>query len=561
VHKPASGDCNDGNPCTVNDKCANGICAGSGMLDCDDSNPCTDDSCAPDKGCLHDDNLEDCDDSNPCTVTDSCEGGVCVGEGAPDCDDSNVCTDDVCDPQAGCIHTLNNGQCSDEDICTIGDKCIMGECTPGQDALMCDDKNPCTTDSCNPEQGCIHDNNALMCDDSNHCTTGDTCVDGACLGQEPVNCNDGNICTDDSCDPQEGCSYLINTLPCDDADLCTLGDTCFAGECQAGAVALPCDDGNPCTDDSCDPEQGCLHKDNILPCDDSNPCSAADLCIAGACVGQEATDCDDSNPCTDDTCHPITGCKHGANTNVCEDGDACTVGDTCKDEACEPGQALDCEDSNVCTDDSCDSDTGCVNTNNNASCSDNNPCTLNDGCDDGECLPGPTLECNDAPLCRTGQCNQNSGECEYDTWVTPCCGNTTVEAGNGEECDDGNSANGDGCDAACQNEAPVCSLKGSYKVHDGPGWTSNPPCYSCVEACAKVFGGSAGDFQCSTNSNSINNVAHLSGWGDPTYCSQTKPETWKKNTYYNCGSHYCAYSAYVSDHCGNGATNYCFECK
>ena len=36
----------------------------------------------------------------------------------------------------------------------------------------------------------------------------------------------------------------------------------------------------------------------------------------------------------------------------------------------------------------------------------------------------------------------------------PVCGNTVIEAG--EQCDDGNTVNGDGCDAACQTEALVC---------------------------------------------------------------------------------------------------------
>ena len=36
--------------------------------------------------------------------------------------------------------------------------------------------------------------------------------------------------------------------------------------------------------------------------------------------------------------------------------------------------------------------------------------------------------------------------------VEPVCGNGVVEAG--EQCDDGNRSNGDGCDAECQTETP-----------------------------------------------------------------------------------------------------------
>jgi cysteine-rich repeat protein len=35
------------------------------------------------------------------------------------------------------------------------------------------------------------------------------------------------------------------------------------------------------------------------------------------------------------------------------------------------------------------------------------------------------------------------------------CGDTIIESG--EQCDDGNTTNGDGCDNSCQLETPQCS--------------------------------------------------------------------------------------------------------
>lgn len=101
-------------------------------------------------------------------------------------------------------------------------------------------------------------------------------------------------------------------------------------------------------------------------------------------------------------------------------------------------------------------------------------------------------------------------------------------------------------------------LVGSFDVGDGPDWPSNPPTYSCVEACAQVFGGSGSDFSCSTSAQEIDNQAYVSGWGDGQYCSSPVSEDYKLNDFYNCGSEGCAYSAYVSDHC-SGSINYCYS--
>jgi hypothetical protein len=107
----------------------------------------------------------------------------------------------------------------------------------------------------------------------------------------------------------------------------------------------------------------------------------------------------------------------------------------------------------------------------------------------------------------------------------------------------------------CQN-GPALQNIGSYTVHDGPAWGTNPQTYTCLEACALVFGGDKSEYECSTNSNSIDNLGWTSTWGGP--CAQNA-EDHKVNTFYNCGSHGCATSAYVTDHCGGAQTNYCWK--
>lgn len=47
-----------------------------------------------------------------------------------------------------------------------------------------------------------------------------------------------------------------------------------------------------------------------------------------------STPCDDFNLCTNDSCHPLNGCVHIANSNVCDDGDECTRNDVCTGGVC-----------------------------------------------------------------------------------------------------------------------------------------------------------------------------------------------------------------------------------
>ena len=64
------GACDDGDPCTSDDACSDGACAGA-PLDCFDGNPCTDDSC-DDGGCAWTPLEADCDDGDACSIASSC---------------------------------------------------------------------------------------------------------------------------------------------------------------------------------------------------------------------------------------------------------------------------------------------------------------------------------------------------------------------------------------------------------------------------------------------------------------------------------------------------------
>ena len=460
--------CNDYNLCTFDDRCTAGKCMGD-TGGCDDNNPCTVDSCKPSVGCIHKpvQDLTPCSDGNSCTFFDRCIDGVCKGVGFIDCDDSNPCTDDDCDQMGRCVHTPNYRPCSDNNLCTIGDQCTDGSCRGGE-VIVCDDHNPCTTDTCDPALGCRFVPNTNYCDDHNACTLYDTCQNGTCTGQAQATCDDKNPCTTDYCDPAIGCVFEANSLPCDDKDICTTSDICRYGECVG--VPVGCDDHNPCTNDGCG-VKGCFYvKVSDKPCDDGDVCTVKDKCVAGSCAPGQLIACDDSNPCTTDFCNPLKGCTFIPNSLPCDDGDRCTVGDTCQHGVCVPGGPLACDDANVCTNDSCDPKTGCKHIANRAICEDGNRCTVADTCNLGQCVPGPVRACDDSNQCTADLCDPATGNClftpvpdghlcddgEVCTQGDTCMAGRCV-GGPWQSCDDNNPCTADLCAAhqGCQHQNSV----------------------------------------------------------------------------------------------------------
>jgi len=545
--------CDDGDACTLNDVCADGICAGPEALDCDDDNVCTADSCDPELGCVYDAAPGTCDDGDPCTVDDACVDGVCLGT-PMDCDDGDPCTQDLCDSEQGCFNPPvadeDEISCDDEDLCTLTDTCVGGECVGG-DPLDCDDGNVCTDDGCDPGDGeCVYTNNDADCDDDDLCTTVDGCVDGDCVGLEEMECDDGNVCTDDLCvEILGGCAYVPNTAPCDDGNPCTDGDVCSNTVCVPGenvceceedadcadqedgdlcngtlicpdfecvvdpATVVACDDGgdtdclkntcvpgtgecvmtpeppgtdcddgslcttgdqcldgacvgdavtceqddNPCTLDVCEPADGCVTTFVSGDCDDGDPCTVDDACAAGECAGQPY-DCDDDNVCTDDFCFDLGGAPQCFYQNVngidCDDGSVCTVDDVCEGGDCV-GDAITCDDDNVCTDDSCDPVAGCQYTPNTSLCDDGDLCTLGDVCSGGAC-EGSQKDCDDDNVCTDDSCNSDTGDCEYVDNSDPCDDGEVCTVDDtcvdgvcvGEEmvCDDDNECTADSCE-------------------------------------------------------------------------------------------------------------------
>ena len=316
--------CDNGDACTVNDKCVEGVCTGGVESNCNDGNPCTDDNCDPEAGCLHSHNTLACEDGNVCTTGDACQDSVCKGGGALVCDDGNMCNGvETCDPKTGC----KPGEplvCDDGNQCNGLEECDSESgCLPGL-PVDCEDGNPCTSDACVDGQ-CEYNPAGGLCDDGNACTDGDHCTAGKCAYSSVVKCEDGNVCTTNFCDPANGCISEVSDNPCDDGNMCTTEDTCSMGQCQGGP-SLSCDDGNVCNGtETCDVKTGCKPGTPLA--------------------------CDDGVLCTVDSCDPMQGCQHELLTPCC--GDA----------ICAPNEGclcpVDCASAEVCDgkDNDCDGET------------------------------------------------------------------------------------------------------------------------------------------------------------------------------------------------------------
>lgn len=102
-----------------------------------------------------------CDDGNSCTVNDKCIAGTCNGEPKQCPPSTDQCKTLVCDPTSptgDCkpVSVDNGTPCSgitSQGLCTIGDFCQDGVCTAGnpKDCSALDDD--CNIGVCDPATG------------------------------------------------------------------------------------------------------------------------------------------------------------------------------------------------------------------------------------------------------------------------------------------------------------------------------------------------------------------------------------------------------------------------
>jgi len=396
------------------------------IADCD--NPvCGDGTLCAGEQC-DDGNTTDCDGCNSdCTLTRCGDGLVCGDEV---CDDGNAIGGDGC-----------RGDCRGREICGDG----LVDYHAGE---YCED-----TSAQGVDEGCT--------DSHPHCN-GDRCA--GCLSNL---CGNGQIENPEACDgdSRQCIEAATGYEGLQDCQTNCLGwQDCVPAEyCGDGVVNgfEECDDGNNVDCDGC-------HSD----CRAETGCGDAMVCGAEECDDGNTTDCDGCHA----DCRVESGCGDGVRCGVeiCDDGNqqdcvgSCAA--DCSTVRAEPhcgDQLLDTQCGEVCEDTSPDGlDLGCTPAAPH--------CLGCQGCGNAVCGDGivtPPETCDDGGLCY-----DSAVTCTTLTWTTDCtephangcyptdcdgcsatCQIEVIVCGDGiqqcdEECDDGNTVAGDGCDASCRIE-------------------------------------------------------------------------------------------------------------
>src|SRR5262249_29877300 len=214
---------------------------------------------------------------------------------------------------------------------------------------------------------------------------------------------------------------ILGAPSCDDGDPCTVDNPTDAG-CEH--IPLVCTGGDACHDaGTCNPATGqCVPvpRADETPCDDGNACTMGDTCQAGVCMSGAARTCTAPDAChVAGECNPATGeCMPMpvADATPCRCGNACTMGDMGQAGVCTPGAARTCAAPDAChVGGECNAATGeCMPmpVADGTTCSDGNACTVGDMCRAGVCTSGATRTCAAPDACHVGgECNPATGQC------------------------------------------------------------------------------------------------------------------------------------------------------
>jgi len=376
--------CDDLDACTATSTCQSGRCEGSDAVVCTGAgDTCHDPAvCSPAAGtCLPVTAVADgttCDDGNACTDVDLCRDGVCEANFDTSCNDGDACTFDRCVPATGCVFPPAPGRCgvpgspstflfvqspAGEPISRGHNRMLL----PGeQDVSVYVDGNRVTV--------AFFDQDASPTDPYSWTITlgapdGVALVPGAYENSRPfVGQDTDRPLLGVSASPfGADCPDATGRFVVDDVATHTRGFSLATLDALVATVELRCHPDAPVLTLRLRYRAGdaaCLGAADGTLCDDANACTVGDTCRQGTCVGTTATTCGETPSCHDaPLCDPGTGACVAASLvdddTTCSDADACVPEGTCRAGACtsEPGA---CEDFDVCSTDACDGAGGCT---------------------------------------------------------------------------------------------------------------------------------------------------------------------------------------------------------
>ncbi|MBT9557379.1 MAG: hypothetical protein IV100_15170, partial [Myxococcales bacterium] len=255
---PAGATCDaDQNPCTLDSCDGAGACRPTGGVEAcaaaSAADPCWAHACDPAAGCRPTSLRvgEVCNDGDPCTLDDHCAeaAGASGCAGTPiDVDDGNPCTNDYCDSDAVHHAPLDAVSCTPEAACEVPGECVAGACIATREC-------PCVAGVDCPEPVCtVPCANGGSCVADETCDCGGTgyagascetpvceppCAQGACTAPDTCDCGDtgysGAACDVPVCDPP--CAHGACTAP----DTCDCGETGYSGAaCDVPVCDPPC---------------------------------------------------------------------------------------------------------------------------------------------------------------------------------------------------------------------------------------------------------------------------------------------------------------------------------
>jgi cysteine-rich repeat protein len=367
-----------------------------------------------------------------CDLAESCDGAsndcpadafaastlVCRPAGGV-CDVAESCTGSgpACpaDAKSTALCRAAAGVCDAAEICDgVGNACPPDAMAPSTQvcrgaAGVCDVAETCTGGG--PSCPADAKSTAVCRPSAGGCDPAESCTGGSDACPADVIAASGTVCRAavGVCDVAETCNGASTACPADakstavcrpSVGACDLAETCdgSGNDCPANAFAPSTLECRPAAG-VCDLAEHCTGSAATCP----NDAKSTAVCRAAAGVCDVAESCDGSaDACPSDAFQPPTVACRPA-TGQCDQAESCT------------GSAAACPADDALPD--------------GTSCNDGASCTTPD-------------------VCVAGACQGNA----------QICGDGTTQAACGEQCDDGNTTDGDGCSSSCQLEnTPGCA--------------------------------------------------------------------------------------------------------